>query len=665
MTDVIKVRKEVQLFRDSIGKLVTLLSGRNIRVTESGKDAFCQWSSEGVLLRINLPSIPDDASDRLLFSMQGFVDHEVAHVLYTDPICAEILKGKMGHHMWNVVEDIFIERRMSAAFPGCRRNLIKVHAHIVERTFEVEADDSLRLNGATRKLFVELFLMPACRSMAGHPVYADFMEAYWPSFPTEKALLESIDFPSRVRRVNSTSQCAALAADLLNVLKTPASEDDSGEGDEPGESLGKKAIVKIGEGTGEGKPFNPEDYDEVEYVDELPEPTPDGESSDEPEPSEKPEDGATGEETKGEEGVEGDKGTGDVEAPCREMTEDDLKILDSEEVETRSVEDATKKLIRDEVSAFSPSAYIPHSRDFDYIGRPEDFDSFVKARRTPDWKFTRSLSEWHVNPAHGSYLFQTVIEPYLGARTSTLAKELERAVVSRNRVQYIAGRKKGKLHGPSLYRLSVEDDRVFRTRQDSRALNACVQIIVDMSGSMDGQRIRIALASAWALADALDKIRVPNMVSGFTTAGEIHGGAASSRAEPLMMPILKDWNERATSDQVRSRIGTAQSLPLSNNVDGECVLALSRLMAPRKEDRKIIIVMSDGQPAAIARGLSDHLKHVVQHLEKTMGYDLLGIGIQTDAPSRYYTHSVKIDTVTDLPKVVASALQKILTQGEF
>ncbi|MBR8634512.1 porphyrin biosynthesis protein, partial [Escherichia coli] len=83
----------------------------------------------------------------------------------------------------------------------------------------------------------------------------------------------------------------------------------------------------------------------------------------------------------------------------------------------------------------------------------------------------------------GRKLFEMKVKRHLSSSvSSTLAKDLERAIASRNRVQFIPGQRRGRVHGASLYRLSMNDDRVFRRKEDHKAVSACVQQVIDLSG---------------------------------------------------------------------------------------------------------------------------------------------------------------------------------------
>lgn len=673
MEKALKVRREVQLFREAVGKLVALLTSRSIKVTETGSTAYCVWDSKGVLQRINLPSIPDDASDRLLFAMQGYIDHEVAHVLYTDPMVSSRLSGKGAHHVWNVIEDIFIERRMSAVFLGSRRNLYKVHSHMLETVFEPGTESAISSSTDDDKLFFTWFLMPACRAKAGHPAYVEFMEKYWSHFPRHEACLDAIRFSERIHEANSSGDCVVLAVDLLRALKE--STEARPEKDSPDEesTKSKKAVLRPSRG-GSGKAADLSEFDEVEY-DSTPaggDEYPDNEegAGDDEDKSDEPDKGSDLEkedpfERLSDKPPEPPEESEKSRFPDRAMSDKDLKELaSSEEIDAMGVEAAASKLIHEEVSTIGKDTYLPYSRSYDFSGYLEDVSAFINEHKAPEWqKAAPYLYEFSVKA--GMNLFKKAIAPQITGKLRTLAKELERAVVSKNRTSYTPGQRRGKVHGPSLFRLALNDDRIFRKREETEALNACVQIIVDMSGSMGGKRITLAAASAWAMADALDKIRVPNMITGFTTFGYIPVSEDFHRIEPLLLPILKGWEEKANSEIVHARCGAITDYHLANNVDGESLLALSNHMVSRREERKIIFLLSDGEPAAMGHGHRNHLVQVGRYVEDTLGYELLGVGIQCDAPSRFYRNSVRIDNINQLPETIAGAVRNILLKGKF
>ncbi|EJE1452301.1 porphyrin biosynthesis protein, partial [Salmonella enterica] len=115
------VLKEVQDFRDCVKRVVAMLSGKKIPVAERGNDAFVRYNKRGEPVLVNIPSIPDDATPTLMNAVRGFLDHEVAHILFTDTLVAIKMRKRdkaPSTGLWNALEDVFIERKMGQVFNG-------------------------------------------------------------------------------------------------------------------------------------------------------------------------------------------------------------------------------------------------------------------------------------------------------------------------------------------------------------------------------------------------------------------------------------------------------------------------------------------------------------------------------------------------------------------
>lgn len=352
--------------------------------------------------------------------------------------------------------------------------------------------------------------------------------------------------------------------------------------------------------------------------------------------------------------------------------EEALEELDSMEDEVGGMtEDALSETIKSELTESSKSEYRPYNRSYDFIGSIDQAEAHIKRliKTFSDIDLGGyPISRYRIVP-EGNQLFDKYIEKHLSSGvSSTLAKDLERAIASRNRVQFIPGQRRGRIHGSSIYRLAMNDDRVFRKKEESKAVNACVQQVIDLSGSMSGETIKLALASAYTIADALDRINVPNIITGFTTFGS-HMAAGElkaikyefSRFESLMLPIIKNWNEKANSREVRSRMGcVGYTFPLLNNVDGESIASLASLFSGRMEDKKIMLVLSDGAPWAVGRGFDAHLRSVAKQIETQTDIDLMAIGIMTDAPERFYANHALVTSVDSLGSSVVTELSHII-----
>ncbi|MDG0693718.1 cobaltochelatase CobT-related protein [Klebsiella pneumoniae] len=749
------VLKEVQDFRDSVKRVVGLLSGKNIPVAECGDTAYVRYNKKGEPAMVNIPSIPDDASPALMNAIRGFLDHEVGHLLFTDEKVVKKMRNTKALGLWNALEDVYIERRMSEVFTGSRRNLLSTRNLMIDKYFNPHIKKAVAMcRGDQRELFLKFFLCPVLRAWDGQQTFVDFMEEHWRLIDKPIAVLKEFGVDEAVRRMDSTEDCVKVAAAMAKILREmtekpegplperessvtkktepeedssdePAAGDDTEVCDEEGldstpdefssddedDEKSDKSISKYIPNRYEvinDTESKPEDGDlGHENVDDLPEseettaddpvtslgsdvgeevddegdynPSTDdgsedrhGSSSDD---SEAVEDGeGKADKDGGKEKDEGDRDTSDESdagfAPhADDMSLDDaLKALENVDEEIgSSTEDALASAIKSELASASLSDYRPYNRSYDFLGPIDEAEEHIKRARKAFGAIPMysPVDRYRIVP-EGRKLFEMKVERHLSSSvSSTLAKDLERAIASRNRVQFIPGQRRGRVHGASLYRLSMNDDRVFRRKEDHKAVNACVQQVIDLSGSMGGRKIELALASAYTLADALDRIHVPNVITGFTTYGNPDVATMSkrgfSRFEALMLPIIKNWHEKANSPEIRARMGcVAETFPLLNNVDGESIAQLASLFAGRMEDKKIMIVQSDGAPCAAGDGFSNHLRSVTNDIENTSDINLLAIGILTDAPRRYYKNYALVNKVEELGTSVVSELSRII-----
>ena len=749
------VLKEVQDFRDSVKRVVGLLSGKNIPVAECGDTAYVRYNKKGEPVMVNIPSIPDDASPALMNAIRGFLDHEVGHLLFTDEKVVKKMRNTKAFGLWNALEDVYIERRMSEVFTGSRRNLLSTRNLMIDKYFNPHIKKAVAMcRGDQRELFLKFFLCPVLRAWDGQPTFADFMEEHWHLIDKPIAVLKEFGVDEAVRRMDSTEDCVKVAAAMAKILREmtempegplperessvtkktepeedisdePAAGDDTEVCDEEGldstpdefssddedDEKSDKSISKYIPNRHElinDTENKPEDGDlGHENVDDLPDseettaddpvtslgsdvgeevddegdynPSTDDGSEDRhgcsSDDSEAVEDGkGKADKDGGKEKDEGDRDTSDESdagfAPhADDMSLDDaLKALENVDEEIgSSTEDALASAIKSELASASLSDYRPYNRSYDFLGPIDEAEEHIKRARKAFGAIPMysPVDRYRIVP-EGRKLFEMKVERHLSSSvSSTLAKDLERAIASRNRVQFIPGQRRGRVHGASLYRLSMNDDRVFRRKEDHKAVNACVQQVIDLSGSMGGRKIELALASAYTLADALDRIHVPNVITGFTTYGNPDVATMSkrgfSRFEALMLPIIKNWHEKANSPEIRARMGcVAETFPLLNNVDGESIAQLASLFAGRMEDKKIMIVQSDGAPCAAGDGFSNHLRSVTNDIENTSDINLLAIGILTDAPRRYYKNYALVNKVEELGTSVVSELSRIM-----
>jgi cobalamin biosynthesis protein CobT len=336
--------------------------------------------------------------------------------------------------------------------------------------------------------------------------------------------------------------------------------------------------------------------------------------------------------------------------PFSEMTEDALNEKDLSSA-------LVKIIVKQAIDACRAADYSIFTREYDVIRTlqvPENFNS-------------RLVVE---------------LEDQTRALTGVMQKDIERMMAAQSRVFNVAGQRSGRLNSAGLHRLTAGDSRVFSRREEIRAKDTAVSLLSDCSGSMKGAPMATALSASYALAQVLERCNIPAECMGFTTASMWGGdspltadkiaefnsalnlevsksGMRFNRTHPIYMPIFKEFHERINAEVKKRFAYQRKHQPwMGGNIDGESLEYAAMRLAKRKEKRKVIIVLSDGFPAG-ADGDDEHLKYMVERLTN-LGYDLVGIGIKSEAVRRFYDNAIVLDKVEDLPRAVMGELKKIL-----
>lgn len=366
---------------------------------------------------------------------------------------------------------------------------------------------------------------------------------------------------------------------------------------------------------------------------------------------------------------DGEDGEGDEDAGSTDLqvaglgfdpTANPFSKLDEDAFEEKDLSSALVKIIvKQAIEACKAADYSVFTREYDVI-RP------VKVPDTFNSKYIVEL------------------EDQTRSLTGVMQKDIERMMAAQSRVFNVAGQRSGRLNSSGLHRLSAGDARVFSRREEIRAKDTAVALLSDCSGSMKGAPMATALSASYALASVLERCNIPSECMGFTTAG-FYGGSEHtpltadqinqyqadlqhevskskvnfSRTYPIYMPIFKEFHERINAE-IKKRFAYQRKYQpmMGGNIDGESLEYAAMRLAKRKEKRKVIMVLSDGFPAG-ARGDDEHLKYMVERLTK-MGFDLVGIGIKSNAVARFYDNYVILNEITDLPRAVMTELKKIL-----
>jgi len=256
--------------------------------------------------------------------------------------------------------------------------------------------------------------------------------------------------------------------------------------------------------------------------------------------------------------------------------------------------------------------------------------------------------------------YESRITPKLVSQEN-FAQQVRRLIQIRAKSQTQYGVKKGKLDQSRLSRICFNapgfNERVFKNKIDNKTLDAAITVLVDMSGSMGGDKAFYALASTLLVNEVCSTLNIPLEILGFTD-----GAVGYSEPKPLMF-VYKGFSDlRVNEDSLKDYFATSSNFMIGNP-DGENILWAYDRLNKRKEKKKLLIVMSDGSPAASksSSGLEQFTEKVIKEIEASKSIDIYGLGLCSTAVEYYYkAHSVVRDPAEIPSKLIELIERKIL-----
>ncbi len=300
---------------------------------------------------------------------------------------------------------------------------------------------------------------------------------------------------------------------------------------------------------------------------------------------------------------------------------------------------------------------------FDYKAYTDRFDEVVAATDLCDEEELTRLRTYLDAQMKG---LQSVV--------TRLANRLQRRLMAQQNRSWDFDQEEGIIDAARLARVVVSPGHSlsYKVERDVEFKDTVVTLLIDNSGSMRGRPISIAAISADILARTLERCGVKTEVLGFTTrawkGGQsreawLVGGkpANPGRLNDLRHIVYKKADEPWRRARKNLGLMMREGL-LKENIDGEALLwAHTRLLA-RPEDRRILMVISDGAPVDdstlsvnSAGYLEQHLRKVIGWIEKQSPVQLVAIGIGHDV-TRYYRRAVTIMDVEQLGGTIVEQL---------
>jgi len=265
-----------------------------------------------------------------------------------------------------------------------------------------------------------------------------------------------------------------------------------------------------------------------------------------------------------------------------------------------------------------------------------------------------------------------------------LANKLQRQLLAKQNRAWEFDLEEGLLDSSKLPRIIMDpyNSLSFKKEKDLDFKDTIVTLLIDNSGSMRGRPITIAAICADILSRTLERCSVKVEILGFTTKNWKGGQSREhwyKNSKPKTPGRLNDLRHIIYKGadthwrQAKNNLGLMlKEGLLKENIDGEAISWAYNRIKKRKEERKILMVISDGAPVddstlSVNSGdfLEKHLKKMVKFIENKTEIEVLAIGIGHDV-SRYYDKAIKITDVNELGDVMISQLSSLFdTKKKF
>ena len=323
-------------------------------------------------------------------------------------------------------------------------------------------------------------------------------------------------------------------------------------------------------------------------------------------------------------------------------------------VDTDSEKESSENVIQKVNGEVGDKDYKIFTNKFDEIAKAENLETKEEVT-----KLRKSLDQQLIN-------FQDLI--------TKLANKLQRQLLAKQNRAWDFDLEEGLLDSSKLPRIILDpfNSLSFKKEKDLDFKDTVVTLLIDNSGSMRGRPITIAAICADILSRTLERCSVKVEILGFTTKNWKGGKSREEwnknnkpknpgRLNDLRHIIYKSADTQWRQSKKNLGLMLKEGL-LKENIDGEAISwAFSRLKK-RKEERKILMVISDGAPVddstlSVNSGdfLEKNLKKIVQFIENKSDIEILAIGIGHDV-SRYYKKAIKITDVQELGDVMIGEL---------
>ncbi|MER8862642.1 cobaltochelatase subunit CobT [Mesorhizobium sp. M0751] len=374
-------------------------------------------------------------------------------------------------------------------------------------------------------------------------------------------------------------------------------------------------------------------------------------------------------EEQSEEGGEDDSGSEQSQSEDTEASSDDEQSAETE------ASDATAEDLSDDDDADAETPGEARRNDNPFTNLPKEIDYKVFTTAFDETVGAEELCEEEELDRLRAFLDKQLAN--LSGVVGRLANRLQRRLMAQQNRSWDFDLEEGYLDPARLVRVVIDPMQPlsFKQERDTKFRDTVVSLVLDNSGSMRGRPITVAATCADILARTLERCGVSVEILGFTTRAWKGGQAREKwlkegkppnpgRLNDLRHIIYKSadhpWRRARRNLGLMMREGL-----LKENIDGEALLWAHNRLIARPEQRKILMMISDGAPVddstlSVNPGnyLERHLRAIIELIETRSPVELLAIGIGHDV-TRYYRRAVTIVDAEELAGAMTEQLASL------
>jgi cobaltochelatase CobT len=566
-----------------------------VKVSVGGDDAYTTGD------RIHLPAL-DSEDSNIKDVAWGYLAHEAAHVRFTDfGEFRNAATNPLRKHIVNILEDVRIEKSMQEPYPGTKRTTEKVTEYLVQTdAYGFVTKDDEPHPASVLSQFLLFRLRHDVLGQKALSSYADTAEALLEDVFPVGAVTRLFGLMSDVPHLSHTRDCVRLADQILRMIQE---EQEKAEEQARQQSQQQQSQQSPSNSGGQSDPSDDSTNDQSDDS---------SDTGDSQQDQQSQADNANGQSDTSDAGDDNtDQQPGQGATSSHSDANDQSQDADQLAQILSSVLSAGQDDLPDDLFEAAQELLGNQPRN------SYDSETHLPLALDPNR-----------NPSTGNAILNRAL-----SESGKIRASLQGLIQSSRYERPVNKRSGNRIDGRKLVRLSQGDSRVFERRTHKQAPNTALHLLVDASGSMNNRissnlsitLARIAMDSAVALALALEGISGVNpAITRFP-----HGDTDN------VNPLLKHGQKVRPNASAFSAI-TNGGTPLHTAL----WYAAASVMATR-EDRKVIMVLTDGEPDDY-----DAAKSVIRRCEAT-GIELVGVGICIDT-SHLFDNSICINNVSDL-----------------